>query len=210
MKSPYREASDSAAGERAPAVLSLVAHGRSDESSQVALFKAAALPIVGGVVLGFIHRWGAPIGLVIGAYIAWKGMKQGPRKGVSLAVAEGNLVVRPSREKDPICLTEVRDVNLDTKTIHLVQEGPALVPQARFLSARPGPEVDRARVVIVTRNDGEVLVTKEYLAHMDAVDWMAKIRVFLRKHGWVPEDERGESAKQSKGFPRACGRRGQA
>jgi hypothetical protein len=28
------------------------------------------------------------------------------------------------------------------------------------------------------------------LPHFEATDWLGRIRVFLRKHGWVPEDER--------------------
>jgi hypothetical protein len=35
-----------------------------------------------------------------------------------------------------------------------------------------------------------VHLTDEYFAHMDSTEWLGKIRVFLRKNGWIPADER--------------------
>ena len=32
------------------------------------------------------------------------------------------------------------------------------------------------------------------MAHADSVEWLGKIRVFLRSHGWLPEDERTTSS----------------
>ncbi len=37
-----------------------------------------------------------------------------------------------------------------------------------------------------------VFVPEERLTPIEASEWLAKVRVFLRKHGWVPRDERAE------------------
>jgi hypothetical protein len=31
---------------------------------------------------------------------------------------------------------------------------------------------------------------------MDATEWLGKVRVFLRKHGWLPADERKREKQQ--------------
>ena len=60
----------------------------------------------------------------------------------------------------------------------------------RFIDAKVGPKVDTARIVLVSASGRQVTLTQDYLAHMSATEWLGKIRVFLRKHGWLPEDER--------------------
>jgi len=46
------------------------------------------------------------------------------------------------------------------------------------------------------------MLTEAYVSQMDATEWFGKIRVFLRKNGWTPRDEResereGEPASES-------------
>ena len=87
---------------------------------------------------------------------------------------------------------------MDTKTIQKVQEGGDAIPAMRFINATVGPELDTARIVVVGARGTRVPLTTEYIAHMDASEWFGKIRVFLRKSGWVPADERApESAPPS-------------
>ena len=45
------------------------------------------------------------------------------------------------------------------------------------------------RIVLVAKS-GEVPLTEAYLANVDVTEWFGKTRVFLRKHGWLPESER--------------------
>jgi hypothetical protein len=90
-------------------------------------------------------------------------------------------------------LRELHDVALDTKTIQRVTDGPSAILMMRYIDARPQPEVDVARIVLVGKKESFTL-SDEYLAHLDASEWLGKIRVFLRKNGWVPEDERAAKA----------------
>ncbi len=64
----------------------------------------------------------------------------------------------------------------------------------RFLDSRVAPEIENARIVVVGKR-GEARLSEEYLAHMEASEWLGKVRVFSRKHGWVPRDERDEHGK---------------
>jgi hypothetical protein len=81
------------------------------------------------------------------------------------------------------------DVVLDTVTIQKVQEGGSAIPAMRFIDATVAPDQDTARIVIVGGGERYPL-TEDYVAYMEATEWFGKIRVFLRKNGWVPLDER--------------------
>jgi hypothetical protein len=87
-------------------------------------------------------------------------------------------------------LSELANVTLELKTIQRVVDGPSAIPAVRFIHSTVAPELHIARIVLVATGGREVRLTEEYLPHFDATDWLGKIRVFLRKQGWVPEDER--------------------
>jgi hypothetical protein len=75
-------------------------------------------------------------------------------------------------------------------------DGDGAIPAMRFIDAKVGPKVDTARIVLIGASGREVRLTEDYLSHMHATEWMGKIRVFLRKHGWLPEDEREDLPSQ--------------
>jgi hypothetical protein len=64
-----------------------------------------------------------------------------------------------------------------------------MVPQAALISTTVGPEIDRCRILFVTE-DASTPLFQEDVAHMEAIEWMSKIRVFLRRAGWTPMRER--------------------
>jgi hypothetical protein len=80
------------------------------------------------------------------------------------------------------------DVVMDTKTIRKVQDGRDAIPALRFNGA-VGPEIDTARVVLTSERE-RLALTDDFVSHTNAIEWFGKIRVFLRKQGWVPADER--------------------
>jgi hypothetical protein len=116
-----------------------------------------------------------------------------PKTGLLLRVIGGDLEIR---EKTPAAespvlrtrLRDVRDVRLDTRHIRKVESA---VEAGQFMSHRVGPELDVARIqLLIEGRDGPVPLTEAFGAHMDAMEWMGKIRTFLRANDWVPEDER--------------------
>jgi hypothetical protein len=107
-----------------------------------------------------------------------------------LQVDDGCLHVRSgTRAIASIPLHELQAVELDTKTIQRVEEGDSAIPAMRFADARVGLEVDTCRIVLSAAN-ARVVMGDKYIAHMDATASLGKIRVFLRKNGWLPKSER--------------------
>jgi hypothetical protein len=87
-------------------------------------------------------------------------------------------------------LDELANVELDTKTIRQVEQGGSAIPAMRFADSRVGPELDRARILLVCDDETRIPLSEIYGVHMQTSESFGKMRVFLRKHGWVPEDER--------------------
>lgn len=97
-------------------------------------------------------------------------------------------------------LDDLVDVRLDTKEVRRLQEGAHAVSGVRFDDTRTVSTTEHGRVVLVRRVDGqraEHPLMKDYVAHMEASEWLGKVRVFLRKHGWVPNDEREDAVPES-------------
>lgn len=172
----------------------------AERGSAVLFFQLFSVPALVGVVLATVTTPMLGLAGMIGsgALVVWLRRRTKKRFGVVLRVEEGKLSVLSRdgrRALGTLRLREVDDVGLEIKKIQRVQEGDSPIPAVRFIDTRIAPEVDTARIVVVGR-DGEerIVLTEQYLAHMDATEWLGKIRVFLRKHGWVPEDERDDDA----------------
>lgn len=76
-------------------------------------------------------------------------------------------------------LAELVDVTLDRKT---------------HASGRGGSATERTRLALERRApEPPIFVPGEHVTPIEAQEWYAKVRVFLRKHGWVPESERPTS-----------------
>jgi hypothetical protein len=162
--------------------------------SAVAMFKLFTLPaLVGAAMASAMTPTLGLVGLVAtAAFILWRAQRAKSSSWIIVRVEGGEAVLiahADKRTKGRFRLADL-DVTLDTKTIRRVQEGQSAVPAVRFLDSRVGPELDIARIVFVSGDGETVPLTEEHVAHMDAVEWFGKIRVFLRKHGWLPEDER--------------------
>ena len=87
-------------------------------------------------------------------------------------------------------LDELLNVEIYTKSItRITVQQPV---GAAMLTAVVGPTLDTGRVVFVYL-DGEderrAFLTEAYGPHFHCTEWLGRIRVFLRTHGWVPEDE---------------------
>jgi hypothetical protein len=87
-------------------------------------------------------------------------------------------------------LLDLRDVALDTEAIERVIDGPSAIPAMRFADARVAPPIDVARIVLSFRDGSLVPLSAERLSHLETADVYGKMRVFLRKNGWRPDDER--------------------
>lgn len=114
-----------------------------------------------------------------------------PRGTTRLLVNEGVLGVvfhdgRPNFRGE---LREILAVSLETDSI---DKGQAQVgPDGRVGAGFTSLPVDVSRIVlIVADRRAPIALSEARIAHMVAVEWLGKIRVFLRSEGWLPDDER--------------------
>ncbi len=193
---PARTKPRSAADPGAPSELVYAANDASRRgSSVVVMFQLFSAPLVVGLILSQIGGGTLALGgMIVAAAVAIWWWKRAPHAGGVVLRVEGNelkvLSANRKVEKERFALDDV-DVVLDTKTIQKVQEGGSAIPAMRFIDATVGPELDTARIVVVaTSGRRRIALTEDYVTHMDATEWFGKIRVFLRKNGWIPADER--------------------
>lgn len=157
------------------------------------LLQLGAVPVVGFALVAhyvtFLVGVVAFALLATGMFVWWRRRPHGD--GAVLSVEGGMLVVvarRSGKELLRVPVRDVHDVTMDKRTIQRVQEGGSAVPAVRFAETTVGPELEKARLVIVTPS-GRLRLSDEYLAYIHTTEWLGKIRVFLRQHGWVPDDE---------------------
>jgi hypothetical protein len=165
----------------------------------VAAIQALLLPLIAGAALAALATPTAGLaGFLGGAVVAVVWWRSGKNGGVVLRVEGDELLVlaagskkRSQKPRARLRLADLTDVTLDTKTIRPTMEGDSPIPGLRFVNSQPLPEVDQTRIVLVGKT-GEVPLTEAYLPNVDVTEWFGKTRVFLRKHGWLPESERGD------------------
>jgi hypothetical protein len=159
------------------------------------VFQTMSLPIVLGVTVAFVSTIAGILVFAVGVFLMilwWRRRTVG--EAFLLQVDDGCLHVRSgARAIASLPLHELDAVNLDTKTIQRVEEGSSAIPAMRFADARVGLEVDTCRLVLCATNT-RVVLGEKYIAHMDAIESLGKIRVFLRKNGWLPKSEREEES----------------
>ncbi len=88
-----------------------------------------------------------------------------------------------------IALAKLDDVRLETKKL-VRGSGVGAASDLEF-HGKSRIEASLARIVLVDDRERETPIGEEWLAHVEAIEWLGKIRKFLRAHGWVPADERG-------------------
>jgi hypothetical protein len=147
----------------------------------------------GGCVAGVGTPWaGLAIMVVVvtWAVLSWRRTQRGD--AVLFRIDEERLTVtaRGAPLLASLPLAQLDDVTLDTKAIVPATQDTSTAA-AGVVEMKARGEVDVARIVLVPAAPREpVALTKDHVAHMDAVEGAGKIRTFLRAHGWVPVDER--------------------
>ncbi len=165
------------------------------------LFMLAPVVFVGVLVVCLVGLgWPATVSALLGA-LATAGalvlMARGMTVQVTRLRVDGHELEvwaqgAAGASRAPVCmpLLDLRDVALDTEAIERVIDGPSAIPAMRFADARVAPPVDVARIVLSFRDGSTVPLSAERLSHLETVEVFGKMRVFLRKNGWQPDDER--------------------
>lgn len=169
----------------------------------IAVLQLVSLPFGIAIALAMVVGPTAGLAGLVGssAFGLWS-WRRGRSDAVVFQVDGARLRIGPARR--PLydgALVDLLDVALDTKQIEMVQEGGSAIPAVRYIESRIGPKLDRARLELVIRDRSPVPLTKEFGPHMDVSEWAGKVRVFLRKHGWLPVDEREDESPPSSEEP---------
>jgi hypothetical protein len=190
--SPYRTAVGAA---REPQFVYAPLNKIGREGGLLFLYRLFWLPVMLTTAAGWIAgSAGAIVGLVGSAGVVlwtWQARK---RVGWAILRVDGDMLTVAIRNRqisyESLELSSLVDVTLNLKTIERVIDGDSAIPAMRLVSPKVAPKLDVAQVVLVDASGREVRLAEDYLPHFEATDWLGKIRVFLRAHGWVPEDER--------------------
>ena len=165
---------------------------RSRAQRALALVTVAATATTGLLGVGLSPGSGVALGSAL-VWAAWRWQRPVEAAGMRLRVSRGILHVSgdPERRILSASLGDIANVTLDSRTIRKVGEGNALIPWMRFAESRVGPELEVVRIVLEVSGLREpIRLSEAFVPHMDGVEWLGKIRRFLRSHGWIPEDER--------------------
>jgi hypothetical protein len=158
----------------------------------LALVTVAATTTTGLLGAGLSPASGVALGSAL-VWAAWRWQRPMEGRGVVLRVCRGVLHVTGCAGRSLVraSLHDIANVTLDSRTIRKVEEGNTLIPWLRFAESRVGPELEVVRIVVEVSGLREpIRLSEAFVPHMDGVDWLGRIRRFLRTHGWVPEDER--------------------
>ncbi|MBS2016331.1 MAG: hypothetical protein JST00_25835 [Deltaproteobacteria bacterium] len=119
--------------------------------------------------------------LALGGGIALHVLRRRPDLGRFVLRVEGReLLVSRERSKGEVvrvALEDVLDVTLDKEMQPTGGRGGASAERVHIALHRPEPAP-------------RILVPEARITPIEGQEWQAKVRVFLRKHGWLPADER--------------------
>jgi hypothetical protein len=154
------------------------APGDSSDGAGSAMAPFALTALVAGGLAKFVSLTAALVPLGVAVVVLLVRRKSGEGRFV-LRVDDGALEVTRERRAVPgmrIPLADLLDVTLERKT---------------HASGRGGSSTERVRLALECRAPAEpIFVPEERVTPIEAQEWYGKVRVFLRKHGWVPESEK--------------------
>jgi hypothetical protein len=193
---PYRDLPVVPAPE-GPALLELWLKDGDSKRWLRAVYVKVWFGIMGGAVLlaaGYV----AFVPVILCALWAWNDIRQRNGSRILLSVADGRLYVRRKGEKTPkdLALSEVSEVSLDSKSTskNMTMARADGVNSVFGMGSSHNIDVDVSRIEIVPSKGEPILLDEDYISGTLATDAMRRVRLFLRAHGWKPEDERKELA----------------
>lgn len=156
------------------------APGDSSDGAGSAMAPFALTALAAGLLAKLVSPTVALVPLALAVVVVLVRRKSHEGRFV-LRVDEGAGALEVTRERRAgptvrIALADLLDVTLERQT---------------HASGRGGSATERVRLALERRGEeAAVFVPEDRLTPIEAQEWYGKVRVFLRKHGWVPESER--------------------
>lgn len=137
--------------------------------------------VVPVMAAGFLAKLVSPLAgaVALGAGVVLFIARRKPREGRTVLRVEGGLL-EVGREGHAETLSRLPLDDLLDVTI-----------ERERTPASGGAAKERARLSLDRAAPAEpIFVPSERITSLEAQEWLGKVRVFLRKHGWLPKDER--------------------
>jgi hypothetical protein len=169
----------------APTPRELVVDAKPAPADQSDSSGTAMLPFLGpAVVAGALAKYVSPtmglLGLGVGVLVVLVLRRPDEGRFVLRVCGEEVVIFREKKPGEPVArlaLGDLTDITLDKQT----------TPGG----GRAGGAKERVRLALERRAPQDpVFVPEDHVTPFEGQEWLAKVRVFLRKHGWVPDDER--------------------
>lgn len=149
----------------------------------------------GVLAVGMAAAWSVPGAFALAATLiggsAWEARKHRGPPTVTLRVDADKLLIEADAKAAPVyvALEALRNVEVESKAIRRAsyrQDVGAPLPTTSVSG-----DVDVARIVFVLEGGAApVRLTETYASYSECMTRFGKVRVFLRAHGWLPDDER--------------------
>jgi hypothetical protein len=145
----------------------------------------------GVAVVGLCSVANSTLAIVVGFVVCFVAIryinKRARSAKIVLSVESGILNVHvDGKPRHTFVIEKIVSVEQETRThsrVTIQQQVKSPIPTSEV-----GLAVDIARVVIV-HGDERVPLTESFSMSYECTEVFAKVRVFLRKHGWIPLDE---------------------
>jgi hypothetical protein len=152
----------------------------------------------GSLILAIVHWW-LSVALVV-AVVAWDvvNVRRERRGTIRLSIARSKLAIDATAAGGAvreIALWKLSNVSLDTRTANRANRE---VRADGIIVSGQAFTVEESRIVFDVGGDEPIVLNEKYSSQDDAAGWLGKIRVFLRAHGWLPEDERQQTRNDAR------------
>lgn len=199
LANAYREPGGAERRPEAPTELSQKA--RSSTSHIVGF--SIGLLLVGAMIGGARERFASTMA-VTGIFVVVVALLLSliADNGVVLSVVEDTVSLRRGRRRGKVILClpleELLDVKIDTAEMSPPPVTFSMTPGFGW-GSQSASAYDESRIVFYPRAANPFPLTERYGSVTETTEWLAEIRQFLRAHGWLPLDERGEDVDSSGG-----------
>jgi hypothetical protein len=174
----------------------LIYEARPDRNPGIAFFQFVVLGIFTVPILVTLALSLAGLGIwsyaggVVTAFVAYRMYRRNQRpRNVRLWVRANEVHVADGARSFTLPLAALDDVTLEKREIKKHREGTPILPELMMVNASVDAATEIVRITLVG-DDTSFTLTEEWQPYSAGLEGMGKVRVFLRKHGWVPPSER--------------------
>lgn len=146
------------------------------------------------VVLVAVPQVGAWLVAGFLGFVTFRWLQGRKPERIVLTVRDGGVVVTLPSGEHRFELARLRQVELDTKAIAKAYADKVVGTAVVSLGVMPAIDVSRIVLVVDAEHEDEpprhLVLGSDFEGSSEVTLWLGKLRVFLRKNGWIPADER--------------------